>query len=274
MKNAISIDLEDWFCADSLGCLIKREDWDKYELRVFESTKRVLDLLRRHKTNATFFVLGWIADKLPDLIREIEKNGHEIAVHGYYHLSLARITQNEFEEDLVRAIVSLKKIGIKQDISGYRAPSFALVKNTMWCLNILEKHNFKYDSSVFPISLNPLRSAPEDLLRPYKITEQLYEFPLSCIKFLGGNIPFGGGVFFRFFPYAYTRYCINKCNSMGRPVVFYIHPWELDPGHPRLKLPWPAYMRHYYNLEKTEGRLNDLLSDFQFTTIREALGLC
>ena len=274
MKNALSVDLEDWFCADSLGYAVKKSEWDKYELRALDSTKRLLAVLRRHNTRATFFVLGWIAEKLPQLIREIEKGGHEIATHGHHHLSLTRITPAEFEEDLIRALEALKRTGIRQEISGYRAPSFTLVEKTMWCLKILERYGFKYDSSIFPMGFYPMDKAPLSKLEPYKITEKLYEVPLGCVDFVGWHIPFAGGVFFRFLPYGYTRYCIEKCNESKRAAVFYIHPWEIDPGQPKLKLPWYAYLRHYHNLDKTEGKLNDLLSEFEFTTIREVLELC
>ena len=224
-------------------------------------------------THATFFVLGWIAERLPELIREIERNNHEIAVHGHDHLLLTQITPAQFEDDLIKALETLELCRIKQDILGFRAPSFTLVKKTMWALDILEKYNFKYDSSVFPVSFHPDYGVPDAPRHPYKITEKLYEFPLSCVQILGRNFPCSGGGYFRLFPYAYTRYCINKCNAQQRPVVFYLHPWELDPGQPRVKLHWSKYLRHYSNIDKTEKRLDSLLTDFRFTTIREVLEL-
>jgi len=273
MKNAISIDLEDWFCVHNLSRLIKKEDWDGCESRISKNTECILEILQEHKTQATFFVLGWIAEKFPELIYKIEQNGHEIATHGYHHLNIIQTTPREFEEDLKKSLDILKKIGIKQDVLGFRAPSFTIVEKTMWALEILEKYNLKYDSSIFPIGFHPTYGVPSALLSPYKVSSKLQEFPMSCVRFFGVNFRCCGGAYFRFFPYTYTRYCIKKCNSLGRPIVFYIHPWEIDPDQPKLKLPALKYLRHYYNLDKTKKRLDKLLSDFQFTTIRNVLGL-
>ena len=273
MNNAISIDLEDWFCTFNMSQVIRLEDWDKCELRAGASTRRILDLLARHKTQATFFVLGWIAERLPDLVREIEQRGHEIGVHGYSHQLLTRITPAEFEEDLRKALDTLRRCGVRQEVIGFRAPSFTITAATQWALPILEKLNLRYDSSVFPVGFHPDYGMPDAPLAPYKITERLHEFPLSCVDLLGRRFPCSGGGYFRMFPYAYTRFCIRKCNALGRPVVFYIHPWEVDPGQPRMPLPWSKRFRHYHNLHKVEKRLDALLGDFQFTTLRSVLGL-
>jgi polysaccharide deacetylase family protein (PEP-CTERM system associated) len=275
MKNAISIDLEDWFCVHNLSGAIKRADWDSCELRVRESTERLLTLFDQNQTHATFFVLGWIADRAPDLIRNIESRGHEIAVHGYNHLLLTEISPEEFEEDLARAIQAIENCGLKSRPIGFRAPSFTVVEKTKpWVLPILEKYNFKYDSSVFPVGFHPEYGVPNSPLSPYKITDGLYEFPMSCMELFGRRFPFGGGGYFRLFPYAYTKYCFRKVNDGGRPTVFYLHPWELDPGQPRIKdLSISRRIRHYRNLHKTEKRLARLLKDFEFTTMREVLGL-
>jgi len=274
IKNAMSIDLEDWFCVYVLSEAIQREDWDQCDLRVLQSTKRILDLLDKHNTRATFFVLGYVAERLPELIRDIDARGHEIATHGYNHHLITRITPGEFEQDLVRAIDVLKSsCGVQQDIIGFRAPSFTIVEQTRWALDILEQHNIRYDSSVFPIGFHPDYGMPDSPLAPYKITENLWEFPLSCVDILGRRLPCSGGGYFRLFPYRFTRYCINKCNRQGRPVVFYLHPWELDPDQPRIDLPWDKKFRQYNNLHKTEKRLGALLKHFEFTTLREVLGL-
>jgi len=275
MKNAISIDLEDWFCVHNLSGVIKQTDWDGCELRVHDSTKRLLSLLDEHNTHATFFVLGWIAERIPELIREVEDRGHEIAVHGYNHLLLTEISAQEFEDDLARALEAIYKCGVTNSPIGFRAPSFTVVERTKtWALPILEKYRFKYDSSVFPIGFHPDYGVVDAPLSPYKITEGLYEFPMSCLEIFGKRLPFGGGGYFRQFPYAYTKYCIRKVNDEGRPTVFYLHPWELDPGQPRVsKLSVSQKIRHYRNLDKTEKRLAKLLGDFEFTTLREVLGL-
>jgi polysaccharide deacetylase family protein (PEP-CTERM system associated) len=275
MKNAISIDLEDWFCVHNLSGAIKKADWVNCELRVGESTDRLLRLFDKFQTRATFFVLGWIAERIPALIREVEDRGHEIAVHGYNHLLLTEISAHEFEEDLARALEAIDKCGVKTRPIGFRAPSFTVVGPTKtWALPILEKYQFKYDSSVFPIGFHPDYGIVDAPLSPYKISKGLYEFPMSCVEVFGRRFPFGGGGYFRLFPYAYTKYCINRVNRNGRPAVFYLHPWELDPGQPRVtNLSLSQRIRHYTNLDKTERRFAKLLDDFEFTTIREVLGL-
>jgi len=158
---------------------------------------------------------------------------------------------------------------------GFRAPSFTVVEKTKpWALPILEKYNFKYDSSVFPIGFHPDYGVASSPLVPYKISDGLYEFPMSCVEMFGRRFPFGGGGYFRLFPYAYTKYCLRKVNNEGRPTVFYLHPWEMDPGQPRVKkLSLSQKIRHYRNLDQTEKRFAKLLNDFEFTTIREVLGL-
>jgi polysaccharide deacetylase family protein (PEP-CTERM system associated) len=270
----MSIDFEDWFCVHNLSGAVRRQDWDKCELRVYDSTRRILSLFDKHDTKATFFVLGWIAERVPELVREIEDKGHEIAVHGYNHLLLTQITPPEFDEDLARAIEALHACGIKQPLLGFRAPSFTMVKETKeWALSTLEKYKFKYDSSVFPVGFHPDYGIPDAPLTPYKITDALYEFPMSCLEILGRRLPFSGGGYFRLFPYSYTKFCMARYNATGRPAVFYLHPWELDPGQPRIQLPRSKAIRHYRNLDQTEKRLDALLGDFQFTTLREVLGL-
>jgi polysaccharide deacetylase family protein (PEP-CTERM system associated) len=274
MMNAMSIDLEDWFCVHNLSAVIDKKNWDKCELRVYESTSRILNLLNKHATRATFFVLGWIADRIPELVREVEAGGHEIAVHGYDHLLLTEITPAQFEEDLVRALKALENCGIQQPVLGFRAPSFTIVEATrLWALTILEKHNFKYDSSIFPVGFHPDYGDSNAPLSPFRITDRLYEFPLSCLDVFGMRLPFSGGGYFRLLPYAYTKYFMKRCNAMGRPAIFYLHPWELDTGQPRLKLPRAKEFRHYHNLDKTEERLDSLLRDFHFTSIKEVLAL-
>lgn len=274
MRNAMSIDLEDWFCVHNMSAVIKPRNWDACELRVHNSTRRILDLLDRHKTRATFFVLGWIAERVPDLVREIEDRGHEIGTHGYRHLLLTEITPREFDDDLDRSLNAIQRSGVRQQALGFRAPSFTIVERTKhWALGALERFGLKYDSSVFPTGFHPDYGIANAPLAPYKITDRLVEFPLSCLELLGKRFPFSGGGYFRLFPYSYTKFCIKKCNALGRPALFYLHPWEIDADQPRVKLPRTRSFRHYHNLSKTESRLDALLGDFEFTTMREVLGL-
>lgn len=272
MKNAFSIDLEDWFCVQNLSGVIAKEDWDKQELRIVESTRGILKLLARHQTKATFFVLGWIAARVPDLIREVDKEGHEIATHGYSHGLLTDLNPGGFEKELMQAL-EVTGSCTNENIIGFRAPSFSVVDKTKWVFEILEKCGIRYDSSVFPISFHPDYGVPDAPLGPYKIKERLWEFPLSCVQTGGRRIPCGGGGYFRLYPYWLTRTLIKRCNREGRPAVFYLHPWEIDPEQPRISLPRFKKWRHYVNLDKTYERLDRLLGDFKFTTIRDVLGL-
>ena len=273
MKNAMSIDLEDWFCVYNLSHVIKREDWDRCELRVKRNTDRILELFSKYDVHSTFFVLGWIADKMPELIRQIEHGGHEIAVHGYNHLLITHLTPEEFEEDLARALEALKRCGVRGQVIGFRAPSFTIVEETKWALSILERHGIRYDSSVFPVGFHPDYGVPNSPLTPYEITDSLREFPLTCVEYFGRRFPCSGGAYFRLLPYAYTKHCIRKCNGEGRNAVFYLHPWEVDPDQPRMNIPLSKRIRHYHGLSKTEKKLERLLQDFEFTTIREVLAL-
>ncbi len=269
MKNALSVDLEDWFCAYNLEIPIS--EWDKQELRVVENTRRILNILRANNAKATFFVLGWIGERVPFLLNEIESQGHEIATHGYSHTLITSSTPEFFEEDLTRAIEVTKK-NINSPIIGFRAPSFTITSETLWAIDILAKQGIKYDSSIFPTSFHPDYGISHAPLTIHKRGE-LLEVPLSCVEVLGNRIPCSGGGYFRFYPYKFTRALLKKCNKDGRPVIFYIHPWEIDPGQPRRKLSPIKSFRHYINLDKTEDRLKKLLSDFEFTTIKEVSGL-
>ena len=271
--NALSIDVEDWFCVSNLSRAIPRDSWDSCELRAAASTRRILELCRKHDVRATFFVLGWIADRLPDLVREIADDGHEIASHGYGHAMLTDLTPREFDEDIDRSLEALARCGVTS-VAGYRAPSFTVVESTKsWAFEVLERHGFRYDSSIFPVGFHPDYGMAGSPLAPYQATEQLREFPMSCIDVLGTRLPVGGGGYFRLLPYEYTKRAIRRCNAAGRPAVFYLHPWELDPEQPRVKLPRSKSFRHYHNLEKTERRLDALLGDFRFTTLTEVLDL-
>ncbi len=267
MKNAISIDLEDWFCAYNLN--IKIEDWDKQELRVVANTHRVLEVLSKHNTHATFFVLGWIAARAPDLVREVEAAGHEIATHGYSHTLLTTSTPEEFERDLVNAL-RVTRTCVKQKIVGYRAPSFTITRKTLWALDILAKHGIEYDSSIFPISGHPdygIGDAPLTIHQRGALTE----VPMSVAEIAGKRVPCSGGGYFRVFPYAATTFLMRQVNRAGRPVIFYLHPWEFDPGQPRKNLSRTKSLRHYFNLDQTARRLDQLLGEFEFAPIKEIL---
>ncbi len=271
MRNVMSVDLEDWFCVYNMSRLIPYADWEKCESRVERNTGRLLDLFRRHHVEATFFVLGWVADRFPDLVKEIERGGHEVASHGYSHRLLTFMQPEEFRVDLQRSLEVLAK-ATSQEVRGFRAPSFSLTQKTLWAVDILKESGIRYDSSVFPVAFHPEYGIADADLRPYRLADGLTELPMSVAEVFGRRIPCSGGGYFRLYPYALTRWLMRRCNEHGRPVIFYVHPWEADPGQPRLRgMPWSTRFRHYNNLEKTEERLERLLGDFSFTSARKLI---
>lgn len=269
MLNAISIDLEDWFCAYNLRIDINK--WNDQELRVEENTHRLLKILDKYNTKATFFVLGWIAEKVPELITEIENAGHEIGVHGYSHTLITKMTPDQFDNDLKKALKFITSV-VKNPVIGFRAPSFTIIEDTLWALDILKQNNLKYDSSIYPVSFHPDYGIYDS---PLKIHERgkIIEVPMSVAEILGKRIPCSGGGYFRIFPYNVMKYLMKKCNEQGRPVIFYLHPWEVDPGQPRMNLSITKKFRHYHNLDKTALRLEKLLTDFKFAPIKKVLNL-
>jgi polysaccharide deacetylase family protein (PEP-CTERM system associated) len=270
MKNIFTVDVEDWFCAYNLHINIK--EWDKQELRVVENTRKILRLLSKHEIKATFFALGWIAEKVPELFKEIELDGHEIATHGYSHTLISKMSPEDFKKDMEKALKVMGPI-LSRPIIGFRAPSFSITnQNIDWALQILKEYGIKYDSSVFPIGFHPDYGIPDSDLNIHQ-RNGITEVPLSVAEVLGKKIPCSGGAYFRFFPYYVFKNLIEICNKQRRPVVFYIHPWELDPDQPKQQLSFSKNLRHYTNLESTEEKLETLLSQFEFQTIKEALNL-
>jgi len=270
MMNILTVDVEAYFCVKNLSSIISRDSWDSLPLRLENPLRRLLDLFDEHHCEATFFVLGWIAERLPALVQEIENRGHEIATHGYEHRPLTETDPRSFEEDLRRAL-SVTQPLVKQPIRGFRAPSFTVTPSTSWAFEILERYGIRYDSSVFPITFHPDYGFPDVPLTRYPAAKNLTEVPISCIDIAGKRLPCTGGAYFRILPYSWSRFLFRKCIAAGRPVVFYLHPWELDPGQPRYPLPYLKRWRHYCNLDKTELRLKRLLQDFSFTSIRKIL---
>ncbi|MCX6731736.1 MAG: polysaccharide deacetylase family protein [Candidatus Parcubacteria bacterium] len=271
--NILQIDVEDWYCD------LDFKSWESREDRILQSTNKVLTLLKERNTKATFFILGYIAERFPQLVKKIKEEGHEIASHGYNHTPITKRTPPEFEEDLLKSIRILEKIS-GDKIWGYRAPQFSVVEKTSWAIGILKKNGLRYDSSVFPVKL-PLYSiygVPDAPLFPYRISlsdikkedpkENFLEFPLSVyrIPILKRNIPIAGGFYLRFFPYGFISHAIKKINKANHPAICYLHPWELDPGQPRIKsLEW----YHYYRLGGTEKKFKRLLKDFKFTSTKK-----
>jgi polysaccharide deacetylase family protein (PEP-CTERM system associated) len=270
MKNAFTIDLEDWFCSHNLQAATPFESWPQQELRVVANTRKILGLLKEYRIEATFFVLGWIAKQSPELIQEIEDGGHEIASHGYNHTLLTAMTPDEFRFDLEQFLQAVTPL-TKQKITGYRAPAFSVTEQTLWVIDVLKEFGFEYDSSVFPMGMHPDYGISKAPLKEYFHYNSIREIPLSCAEVAFKRIPCSGGGYFRLYPYNVFKILFKKCNSDGRPGIFYLHPWEIDTDPPKVKLPFQQRVRHYQNIDKTYERLEMLLQEFEFTSIRKLL---
>jgi peptidoglycan-N-acetylglucosamine deacetylase len=273
MNYALCIDLEFWWCNEFLEDYLPVNKPDQ----ILESTLPLLELLDKYNTKATFFVLGTVAEKYPELVATIHKKGMEIASHGYSHKMLDRLSPNEFEQEIERSVELLEAITGEKPI-GFRAPSFSINRNTIWAFKVLEKHGFKYDASVFPIKTN-LYGVPNAPLSPYKpsfdnLTEvdqngTIIEFPMTVIK-LGVNIPIAGGFYFRVLPFWFIKGAIKRV-STTRPVIMYIHPWETHANTPRLDVPLFSRFVTYYGVNSNLRKFERLIKEFQFAPVREVL---
>lgn len=270
MVNALSIDVEDYFQVSNFDSIIERKDWHKYEPRVVENTRRILAILDENKVKATFFVLGWTAEKFPKLVQEIDLAGHEIASHGYWHKLAYQLTKEELREDVGKSLYILESITGKK-VLGYRAASYSVTKDSLWVFDILREFGIKYDSSVFPIYHDRYGIPNADRFIGSCDGNGLIEFPLSSLRFVGKNIPVAGGGYFRLYPYWFTKWAIKRINLEGQPAIVYIHPWEIDPLQPRIKAGLITGLRHYMNLKYIERRFKKLLQEFEFTSIENIL---
>ena len=272
MINIMTIDFEDWYQD------VEFKNWDHYEDRIVQNTNKLLSLLDETNAHATFFVLGYNAERFPELIENINDKNHEIATHGYDHTPLLKQTPTKFEKELTKSIKILERI-TKEKIIGYRAPIFSVVKKTSWAIDILKKH-VEYDSSIFPAK-TPLYGISKAPRFPYRLSSldiktegegDFLEFPLATyrIPILKKNIPIAGGFYLRLFPYRWIKYGIERINKEKQPAVCYLHPWEIDPKQPKIKS-YKGWRWHYYNLDKTEKRFRRLLRDFKFISIKEYL---
>jgi len=274
MLNALTIDVEDYYHVSAFESVIPYRDWEQFESRVERNTHRILDLLDRYKTKATFFVLGWVAERRPGLIRAISERGHEVASHGYAHQRIDTQSPDQFREETRRSKRIIED-AIGQPIIGYRAASYSITAKTIWALEILKEEGFLYDSSIFPV-WHDLYGIPDyhrfcHLLNGHGGSEMV-EFPLSTLRLAGINIPIAGGGYLRFFPYVFTRWAITQLNEKeNQHAVVYLHPWEIDPEQPRIRASVISRFRHYNNLRRTEDRLKALLRDFTFGTMSEVL---
>ena len=271
VTNALTVDFEDWY----QGLEIPHTQWDGYEDRIRLAGGRLLELFAEAGVRATFFVLGHVAERHPKLIREIAQYGHEIGTHGYSHTLIYQQTPEVFRRELTRAVRFLEDT-TGQPILGHRAPFFSITNESRWALDILSELNLRYDSSIFPV--RNYRYGIADAPRwPYQIETkyaQIAEFPITTWEVLGQNLPVAGGAYFRIYPYSLTRRAFRAINDAGRPATFYLHPWEIDPDHPRIPLPRRIALTHYFNLGATERRLRRLMRDFNFAPMKEVLNVC
>jgi polysaccharide deacetylase family protein (PEP-CTERM system associated) len=264
IRNAMTCDVEDYFQVSAFAPYIARDSWDARECRVEANVERILALYERHGVRATFFTLGWIAERYPNLVRRIVAAGHELASHGYGHLRASDQSRAEFDNDIRSAKALLEDIG-GQEVLGYRAPSFSIGAQNLWALDALREAGYRYSSSIYPVVHDHygMPDAPRFAFYPNG-PDGLLEVPVTTVRMGGRNLPAGGGGYFRLLPYALSRWMMEKVNREdGEPALFYFHPWEIDPGQPRPEgLGAKARFRHYVNIGRMESRLEKLAQDF------------
>jgi polysaccharide deacetylase family protein (PEP-CTERM system associated) len=261
--NALTIDVEDYFQVTNLESVVDRDSWKTYPLRVVQSTRKILSILEECKIKATFFVLGWVAEEAPELVKEIAQAGHELACHGYDHKLVYNLNQYSFREDIAKARRLIEDVG-GMPVLGYRAPSFSITEDCRWAFDLLAEEGFRYDSSIV------CTEGEDGNSTPYEMTtggvRGIVEFPVSTVNLAGRSlIPIGGG-YLRLFPLSLMQWAIARLNQRGCPAMVYLHPWELDPEQPRLPIRGLNRFRHYVNLSKTEGKLKGLLEGLEFST--------
>jgi polysaccharide deacetylase family protein (PEP-CTERM system associated) len=270
--NALTVDVEDYYHVSGFEHCVDRNRWDDFEPRIVESTQRLLDCLGEANVHGTFFILGWVAKRQPRLVRAIRGAGHEIGCHTYSHRLIYEQTPEEFRRDLRLGLDVLENI-LGERVTCFRAPSFSITEKSLWALDVLIAEGITLDSSIYPTH-HDRYGIPGTPLHPHRIDRPrgwLWEFPPPVWRCLGYPVPVGGGGYFRLFPYALTRLALKCINSEGRPFAAYVHPWEVDPQQPRLAAGLTRGFRHYVGLRRTEPRLRQMLKDFHFGTLTEAL---
>jgi polysaccharide deacetylase family protein (PEP-CTERM system associated) len=270
IRNALTIDVEEHFQVHAFETVVDRSAWDHYPSRVVANTHRILRLLAEYNVRATFFVLGWVADRYPDLVKKIATSGHEIATHGYWHELVYRQTLDEFAADLSQSLDAIGQAYNGLQPAGYRAPAFSITKQSLWALDVLRDHSITYDSSIFPLVAHDRYGMNNANRFANKMCDGLWEFPVSTVRLGKQNWPVAGGGYFRLFPLWITRQAIRHLDTQGHPAVIYLHPWEFDPDQPRIpNAPLLSRFRHYVNIHKTESRLRALLNEFEFAPLCE-----
>jgi len=271
--NVMTVDVEDYFQVSAFDGAVSRANWERYESRVSRNTTELLEIFDRAGVRGTFFVLGWVAARFPSLVRRIAEQGHEIASHGFHHQLLYLLTPAQFRDD-IRAARNAIEDAAGQPVIGYRAPSYSVIQSSLWAIDILIEEGYAYDASIFPIH-HDRYGIPESPRHPYELKREggsLLELPGSTVRIGSVNLPIAGGGYFRQLPYMWTKWGIERVNRVERqPVVFYLHPWEIDPEQPRLPVGAARRVRHYRGLEVTKRRLSRLLSDFRFDAVSSVL---
>lgn len=273
LVNALTVDVEDYFQVSALAPVIDRGSWEQRECRVERNVERLLALFAQHGAHATFFTLGWIAERYPQLVRRIVAEGHELASHGYAHLRASEQSREEFLRDVQRAKGLLEDL-TGEPVHGYRAPSFSIGHSNPWAFDVLLESGYRYSSSVYPVQHDHY-GMPNAPRFPYQSRPGLTEIPITTTRMFGRNLPAGGGGYFRLAPYPLSRWALRRVNAIDQqPAIFYFHPWEIDPQQPRVSgTSLKTRFRHYVNLHKTEARLARLLHDFRWGRVDEVFGL-
>jgi polysaccharide deacetylase family protein (PEP-CTERM system associated) len=273
LSDALSVDVEDYFHVEAFRDRISSESWPSYPSRVVENTRRVLDLFGQHGTKATFFVLGWVAKRFPQIVREIVAAGHEVGCHSYWHRCIWELSPKEFRADTRRARAAIEDAA-GQPVVGYRAPSFSVVERSLWALEILSLEGFLYDSSVFPIH-HDVYGMPRAPQSPFEWDcgegRRLFELPPTTVRLGPWNLPAAGGGYLRILPEWYARWAFRKSRREGRGLVLYFHPWEIDPHQPRLRGRARSMFRHYFHISRMEKRLANVLASRRFVPLRDSL---
>lgn len=274
VRCAFTVDVEDYFQVEAFSATVDRGRWDGFELRVAANTRRILDLLDECQVRGTFFTLGWVVERCPDLIRDIAQRGHEVACHGMSHRLVYKQEPAEFRRE-TRGSKHLLEDLAQRPVIGYRAATYSIVKRSMWALDILLEEGFRYDSSIFPVRHDKY-GVPDAMPSPHTLGTpaggEIVEFPISVARLPGFNLPVAGGGYFRLFPYALSRWGLRQSLRQHGAMVFYLHPWEIDVEQPRIQgAPLLSRFRHYLNLHRTEQRLRRLMGDFAFAPMAQVL---
>ena len=264
ITNALTIDVEDYFQVSAFAPYIRRDEWDARECRIERNVGRILEQLGQRGIKATFFTLGWIAERYPQLVRDIVAGGHELASHGFGHERATDLSESAFTQDVQRAKMLLEDLaGVP--VLGYRAPSFSIGTGNLWAFDVLARAGYRYSSSIYPIRHDHY-GMPDSPRFAYQLTSGLLEIPITTLRMGNRNLPSSGGGYFRLLPYALTRWMLRQVNRQDREsAIFYFHPWEIDPGQPRVSgIDLRTRFRHYVNIGRTEGRLQSLMDDFRW----------